>query len=78
MKLEKLQNEALRTILGAPSWMRVLTMLQETGLLSISEIETTAGGIRNQNHQSYKSCQLQKEFIRHISDEDNTHYQGAS
>ena len=36
-KLEVLQNQALRLILGAPRWTKVLTMLEETGLLSMKD-----------------------------------------
>ncbi len=72
MKLEKQQNGALRTILGVPRWPRVLTMLQETGLLSISNrLKLLQVGFSIEI-KSYKSCQLQTECIMHIQSEGDT------
>ena len=36
-KLEKLQNAAMRLILGAPQWTKIINMLQETGLVSVKD-----------------------------------------
>ncbi len=56
-KLEKLQNQALRTILGAPRWPRILTMLQETGLLSVSDrLKPLQVGFAIKVIKSHKRC----------------------
>ena len=36
-KLEQIQNKAMRTILGAPTWTSVVNMRSETGLVSLND-----------------------------------------
>ncbi len=72
-KLEKLQNQSLRTILGAPRWTRILTMLQETGLLSVSDrLKHLQVGFAIKVIKRHKRWQLQSEFLSHMKTDGDT------
>ena len=70
-RLETVQNEAARVILGAPRWAKVLNLLVETNLLPLaSRIDLTAAQFLSKVIQAPRNTSLRHKIVRRL-EQDN-------